>query len=161
MRGREPGFLNRPTVPARSRRHKQASTKKLKQEFTQGQINIWSWASTSSTHHGTSPNSGMYLLGKFSRGTPKTFDPLMNSLSLLFSKLLTVIPWRTWRWNRITFLSVTFMVWWEDKNNAAAQQCMSKMYCAHQYHLWLQMRNWRESDAFRSPGKYEWFGLSN
>lgn len=62
------------------------------------------------THHGTSPNSGMYLRGKFSRGTPKIFAPPMNSLSFFFSKLLTVIPWRTWRWNRITLLSVTFMI---------------------------------------------------
>lgn len=30
MRGREPGFLNRPTVPARSRRKEHASTKKLR-----------------------------------------------------------------------------------------------------------------------------------
>lgn len=44
------------------------------------------------THHGTSPNSGMYLLGKFSRGTPKIFAPLMKSLSFLPSKLFTVIP---------------------------------------------------------------------
>lgn len=32
---------------------------------------------TALTHHGTSPNSGMYLLGKFSKGTPKIFAPLM------------------------------------------------------------------------------------
>lgn len=35
MRGREPGFLNRPTVPARSRRNEQASTKKLRHTLTQ------------------------------------------------------------------------------------------------------------------------------
>lgn len=65
---------------------------------------------TALTHHGTSPNSGMYLLGKFSRGTPKTFTPLIKSLSFLPSMLFTVIPWRTWRWKRITLLSVTFML---------------------------------------------------
>lgn len=47
---------------------------------------------TALTHHGTSPNSGMYLLGKFSRGTPKIFAPLMRSLSFLPSMLFTVIP---------------------------------------------------------------------
>lgn len=47
---------------------------------------------TALTHHGTSPNSGMYLLDKFSRGTPKIFVPLMKSLSFLPSMLFTVIP---------------------------------------------------------------------
>lgn len=115
MRGREPGFLNRPTELARSRRKEQASTRKLRQQ---------EWASalgsrsdtpktpepTTVTHHGTSPNSGRYRLGKFSRGTPKIFAVPMNSLSFFLSKLLTVIPWRTSRWKRITLLSVTFMV---------------------------------------------------
>lgn len=52
----------------------------------------------------------MYRLGKFSRGTPKIFAPLIKGLSFLPSMLFTVIPWRTWRWKRITLLSVTFML---------------------------------------------------
>lgn len=44
------------------------------------------------THHGTSPNSGRYCLGKLSNGTPKTFAPLRTSLSFLFSRRFTEIP---------------------------------------------------------------------
>lgn len=117
MRGREPGFLNRPTVAARSRRKEQASTRKLRQRTQGSCLSCFTLLEqqnpsepTALTHHGTSPNSGMYLLGKFSRGTPKIFVPLMRSLSFLPSMLFTVIPWRTWRWKRITLLSVTFML---------------------------------------------------
>lgn len=90
--------------------HQKAEEQHIKQTRLTSGLLFWVNFLISLTHHGTSPNSGMYCLGKFSRGTPKTFEPPTRSLSFFLSKFLTVIPWRICRWNRITLLSVTFMV---------------------------------------------------
>lgn len=45
MRGREPGFLNRPTVAARSSRNEQASTRKLRHNVHR--VHVWAAVS----HH--------------------------------------------------------------------------------------------------------------
>lgn len=143
MRGREPGFLNRPTLPTRSRREEQESTKKLENTppdmFSDHFCPPTLTHAAVHTHHGTSPNSGRYCRGKFSKGTPKTFAPLRTSLSFLFSRRFTEIPWRTWRWKRITLPSVTFMVcpWgWLWNVSVSAAPAEDAAHHLHQDHLW-------------------------
>lgn len=90
--------------------HQKAEEHHTKQTRLTSELLFWVNFLICLTHHGTSPNSGIYCLGKFSRGTPKTFEPPIRSLSFFPLKFFTVIPWRICRWNRITLLSVTFMV---------------------------------------------------